>query len=50
MDFTTGAPSEEALASLIESFVNFIVREGLYVNDLTAPGTESEAVSLMEEA
>jgi hypothetical protein len=44
MDFTTGSPSEEALSQLIESLINFIVREGLY-ESLTAPGTESEAVS-----
>lgn len=50
MDFTTGAPSQEALSQLIESLTFFIIREGLYENDLTAPGTDSEAVSWTEEA
>lgn len=40
MDFTTGAPNEEALSQLIESLVMYIAREGL-----TASGTEAEAVS-----
>ena len=40
MDFTTGTPSEEALASLIKSLVEFLVEESL-----TAPLDEVKAVS-----
>lgn len=42
----TGKPSEEALARLIESLLNFIIENELYEeSDLTVSGTKAETVS-----
>lgn len=39
-DHATGSPREEALSELIQSFIEFILKE-----NLTAPKAEWEAVS-----
>ncbi|APU89260.1 hypothetical protein Rctr41k_49 [Virus Rctr41k] len=37
MDFTTGAPNQEALSQLIESLIQFIEQDLRIIQDLTVP-------------